>query len=346
MNQIVRNFSTTASTLSSNVVFSGIQPTGKLHIGNYFGAISRWLQLQNDRKNKCIFSIVDLHAITLPWERDEMKKSINRTTATILAAGIDPDKCILFQQSTAPHHCTLAWVLSCLITLPKLQGQAQFKDKSSITKTPSPGLLLYPVLQAADILLYKAHDVPVGADQLQQIHLCQHLVEKFNSKFGKTFPTPRAILSEIDGVARIKSLRNPLRKMSKSDPDEKSKINLLDSEDEISKKISKAITDCTSKLSFDPENRPGVSNLLSIHSAFTGSSIENILTEFNSLDTGKYKKVLAQVIIEKLKPLRCKAEELLTDPSYIESILMKGREKALAISEPNIQEIMSKVGFK
>lgn len=345
MNSICRSFSHSASK-SVTVVYSGIQPTGSLHIGNYFGALTRWIQLQNDESNKCIYSIADLHAITLPWRPNEMKESIYRSTATILASGIDANKCILFQQSNIPYHCNLGWILSCLMTLPKLQGLPQFKDKSASTKNPNPGLLMYPVLQAADILLYKSHKVPVGADQMQQIHLCQHLVEKFNSKFGKTFPTPQPLLSEINGASRIKSLRDAEKKMSKSDPDAKSKINLLDSDDEICKKIAKSITDSTSSLSFDPQNRPGVSNLLSIHSAFTGLSIENILEEHKSLDTGNYKKVLSTVVIEHLKPIRCKALQLLNDPLHLECILAKGREKALEIAEPNMNEIMQRVGFK
>lgn len=329
-----------------NVIYSGIQPTGTLHIGNYFGALVRWLKLQSDVENECIFSIADLHAITLPWEQSKMKESIQRTTATILACGIDPEKCILFQQSDIPHHCNLSWILSCLVTLPKLLGLPQYRDKSAETKSPNPGLLLYPVLQTADIILYKANQVPVGADQLQQIHLCQHLVQKFNSRFGETFPTPTALIDECNGTARIKSLRDPDKKMSKSDANAKSKINLLDSNDDIMMKITKAVTDSTSALSFDPEKRPGVSNLLSIHSAFTGLSIDDILTENAHLDTARYKKVLAQIVIERIEPIRNETIRIMEDKKYIESVLAKGREKALEIAENNMDQVMRKVGFR
>lgn len=343
---LLRLFSTRSSHSSAKVIYSAIQPTGALHIGNYFGALSRWVQLQSDGQNNCIYSIADLHAITSSWEPKTFLKSVHLTTATILASGIDPERCIFFRQSDIPHHCNLAWILSCLVSLPKLLGLAQYKDKSAGMKSPNPGLLMYPVLQTADIILYKANQVPIGADQMQQVHLCQHLVQKFNSRFGETFPTPTGLLNETVGSSRIKSLRDPSKKMSKSDGDSKSKINLLDSSDDIMLKITKAVTDSTSALSFDPEKRPGVSNLLSIHSAFTGLSVDEIISQNRDLDTGRYKKLLAQVVIESLEPIREETLRIMSDTHFIEHVLAKGRDRALVIAEENMMEVMRKIGLQ
>ncbi|KAF5269312.1 hypothetical protein FQR65_LT02613 [Abscondita terminalis] len=267
-------------------LFSGIQPTGDVHLGNYLGAIMQWVDLQNNNEDITL-SIVDLHALTMSQDPKELSKSILKMTATLLACGLDSDKSILFQQSQVAQHTELAWYLSCISTMARLAHLHQFKEKSATLKEVPLGLYVYPVLQTADILLYKATHVPVGDDQLQHLALSQELTRMFNRRFGVTFPSPHALVTD-NGSSKIKSLRDPLKKMSKSDSDPKSRICLTDNADDIMKKIKKSVTDCTSKITFDPENRPGVSNLIRIHSALTGKGVEDIEKDAEGLDTLKY----------------------------------------------------------
>ena len=328
------------------MIFSGIQPTGVIHLGNLFGAVWQWKELLEDPKNDCIFCVVDLHAITLPQKPDDLRHSSRRMIASLMASGIDYEKCLLFKQSDILEHTQLSWILSCVSTLPQLQRLPQFQDKvSQLTKKQSVpfGLLSYPVLQAADILLYKAEEVPVGEDQSQQIHLAQDLAEKFNQVFGDTFPIPRPKFDEH--ALRIKSLRDPSKKMSKSDKDPKSRIVLTDTPDAIREKCKKAVTDFTSQISFDPVNRPGVSNLLTIHSLVTTKSPEDICNEFSTLDTAQYKLVLADVLIEFLKPIQGNMNELLKDESYLNSVLVKGKERGEERAKKTLIEVKNKVGL-
>lgn len=266
-------------------VFSGIQPTGDLHIGNYLGAIRRWIDLQNSGLD-VTYCIVDLHSITLPQKPAVLRDNSLRICASLLACGIDPKKATLFLQSSVKEHSELCWILSCITTMARLTHLPQYKEKSAKMKEIPLGLYLYPVLQAADIMLYKATHVPVGEDQVQHLQLAQSLAKAFNNRFGNTFPMCQPMIAD-DASCRIKSLRDPTKKMSKSDPDPKSCVMITDTPEVIKEKVKKAITDFTSAVTFEPETRPGVTNLLTVHSMVSGKSIQEICDETQSIDTGK-----------------------------------------------------------
>ncbi|XP_033216803.1 tryptophan--tRNA ligase, mitochondrial [Belonocnema kinseyi] len=337
-----RNYSKEQKISYPKRIFSGIQPTGNVHLGNYLGAIQNWIDLQNSGED-VIWSIVDMHSITLPQDPKELKRSIFSMVATLLACGVDPKKSILFQQSTVPMHAELCWILGSITTIPRLGRLPQYKEKSATVKDVPLALFIYPVLQAADILIYKATHVPVGEDQVQHLELCQDLARKFNSTFGETFPVPTTIIS--NDAKRIKSLRDPNSKMSKSCPDSKSRLDLIDEPKVLLNKVKKSVTDFTSEVTYDPKNRPGVANLVKIHSLLTGKSPEKICEEAQGIDTGRYKLVLADVVIEKLNPIRERILQLLSEKQYLEQILKEGAEKATAIATPNLFEIREKIGF-
>ncbi|XP_055902444.1 tryptophan--tRNA ligase, mitochondrial [Eupeodes corollae] len=325
-------------------IFSGIQPTGSLHLGNYLGAVQKWAELQNSGED-VTYCIVDLHSITVPQDPEKLRNNIIQMTATMLACGIDPNKSTLFLQSTVKEHSELNWILGSLTTIARLRHLPQYKDKTQKMKEIPLGLFLYPVLQAADILLYKTTHVPVGEDQVQHIQLTQHLGSLFNNRFGTTFPDCHAIIDRKE-AARIRSLRDPSKKMSKSDPEVKSCIYLTDEPDVIVEKIKKAVTDFTSEVTYDPENRLGVSNLVAIHSLVSnGKTPEEICKDVQGIDTGKYKMVVAEAVIEHLKPIRTKINEYLKNPSELVYILDDGREKARTIAEETMAEVKQKVGL-
>ncbi|XP_011061099.1 PREDICTED: tryptophan--tRNA ligase, mitochondrial [Acromyrmex echinatior] len=322
-------------------IFSGIQPTGSVHLGNYFGAIWRWVELQNSSE-AVLCSIADLHSITLPQNPQKLRENTLLMTATLIACGIDYKRSILFQQSKVPMHTELCWILSSITTMARLAHLPQFKEKSESLKNVPLGLYIYPVLQAADILLYKATHVPVGQDQAQHIQLAQDLVQIFNRQFGQTFPIPRTLIS--DGPSqRIKSLRDPTKKMSKSHTDSKSRLNLLDEPDELLEKVKKAVTDFTSEVTYDPEKRPGVANLINIHSLFTGQTTEEICEEAVGLNTGQYKLKLADIMIEKLSPIRKDILRLTREPAYLDEILKEGTERATELATNCWTEVTQKV---
>lgn len=264
--------------------------------------------------------------------------------ATLLACGIDYKKSILFLQSAVGQHSELSWILGCLTTLPRLSHLPQYKEKSKKLKDIPLGLFVYPVLQAADILLYKSTHIPVGEDQIQQIQLAQHLAQSFNFKFGETFPSPHAVVSN-DPSSRVKSLRDPSKKMSKSDVDVKSTIMLTDTPDQILEKVKKALTDFTSEVTYDPIERPGVANLITIHSLVSGLSTDEICENMRGTDTGKYKLIVADAVIEHLNPIRLKLEDLKKNPDYLWSTLEKGSRAASEIAEVTLQEVKNKVGL-
>ncbi|XP_025423866.1 tryptophan--tRNA ligase, mitochondrial isoform X2 [Sipha flava] len=266
-------------------VFSGIQPTGTLHLGNYFGAVSKWVKLQNEDR-EVFYSIVDLHSITLPYDAKKLEKNVLLMTASLIACGINPERSTLFLQSQVPEHTQLSWVLGCLTTMPRLGQLPQFKEKSATLKDVPLGLYLYPILQAADILLYKATKVPVGEDQIQNLQLAHSLARTFNRQYGETFPISEVLVQQ-DCSSRIRNLRDPTKKMSKSHPDKRGKIDITDTPDDIVEKVKKAVTDCTSQITYDPDNRPGVSTLLTMHSLISGLSPEEICEENKLLDTGR-----------------------------------------------------------
>ncbi|KAG8035287.1 hypothetical protein G9C98_004535 [Cotesia typhae] len=323
-------------------IFSGIQPTGSIHLGNYLGAIKEWVKLQGEAECP-LWSIVDLHAITLPHDHEELRKNIYQMAATLLACGIDPQKSIIFQQSTVSRHTELAWTLGCMLTMKKLALLPQFKEKSETLKNIPVGLYIYPVLQSADILLYKATDVPVGKDQLQHLHLAQHLVHFFNGKYGDTFPVPNPLINESSGS--VKSLKDPSKKMSKSDNEKKSLIRLIDEPEIIRKTIKKAVTDFTSEITYEPSSRPGVSNLVLIHSQMLDKSPEVICKEAQGLNTVQYKSLVTDVIIEKLTPIRQEYIRLMSAPDYVNSVLKNGSLRALPLADKCWLEVREKVGF-
>ncbi|KAL6255120.1 hypothetical protein P5V15_013450 [Pogonomyrmex californicus] len=322
-------------------IFSGIQPTGSIHLGNYFGAIRRWVELQNSGETM-ICSIADLHSITLPQNPQKLKENTMLMTATLIACGIDLKRTILFQQSKVSMHAELCWILSCITTMARLAHLPQFKEKSEFLKNVPLGLYIYPVLQAADVLLYKATHVPVGQDQAQHIQLAQDLAQIFNRQFGQTFPIPHTLIS--DGPSqRIKSLRDPMKKMSKSHTDSKSRINILDEPDVLLEKMKKALTDFTSEVTYESEKRPGVTNLIDIHSLLTGKTPEEICKEATGLNTGQYKLVLADIMIEKLSPIREDILRLIKEPIYLDEVLKEGAERATELATKCWTEVTKKV---
>ncbi|XP_059622827.1 tryptophan--tRNA ligase, mitochondrial [Phlebotomus argentipes] len=324
-------------------IFSGIQPTGGLHIGNYLGAISQWVNLQNAGED-VTYCIVDLHSITLPQDPAGLRENILGVTASLLACGIDPKKSTLFLQSDVKQHAELGWILGCHTTMARLGHLPQFKEKSAKVKEIPLGLFVYPVLQAADILLYKATHVPVGEDQVQHLQLAQHLAKTFNTKFGATFPHCHALVAD-DLSNRIKSLREPTRKMSKSDADPKATILLTDSPDAVVEKVKKAVTDFTSAVTFDPENRPGVSNLITIHSLMSQWSPEEICEMNTDVDTGKYKARVAEAVVEHLTPIRLRIEDFRRHPDYLCQVLDEGAQVATELAEATIQTVKERLGL-
>jgi len=322
-------------------IFSGIRPTGGLHIGNYLGAIKQWISLQES--NECVFCIVDLHAITTPYDPKELQKNILDTTAVYLAAGINPEKSIIFVQSEVKDHTELAWLLGTITPMGELGRMTQFKDKSKQHKDyVNAGLFTYPVLMAADILLYKGQAVPVGKDQEQHVELTRTIAKKFNQKFGKIFPEPETILPKVG--AKIMSLTDPKKKMSKSD-EPKSYISLFDSPEDIQKKIMSAETDSGKDITYNITKKPGISNLLTIYSLLTGKTTQELEREFKGKGYGDFKKSLAKILIDYLEPFRRKQKELQTRDVYVKDILSKGASRARVIAQSTMQEVRSKMGL-
>ena len=322
-------------------IFSGIRPTGGLHIGNYLGAIKQWIALQEN--NECVFCIVDSHAITTPYDPKELQKNILEATAIYLAAGINPEKSVIFVQSEVKEHAELAWLLGTITPMGELSRMTQFKEKSKKHKDYiNAGLFNYPVLMAADILLYKSQGVPVGKDQEQHVELARTIAKKFNQKFGKIFPEPEAIMPKVG--AKIMSLTDPKKKMSKSD-DPKSCISLFDSPEDIQKKIMSAETDSGKDVIYNVTKKPGISNLLTIYSLITDKPVHDIEKEFKGKGYGDFKKSLAKILIDYLEPFRRKQKELLTRDVYVKEILSKGASRAKIIAQSTMQEVREKMGL-
>lgn len=324
-------------------IFSGIQPTGELHLGNYLGAVRRWVELQ-EGGDDVLFCVVDLHSITLPQDPATLHAQTLAMTASLLACGIDPGRAIVFQQSRVPEHTQLAWVLGCLSTMARLGHLPQYKEKSAMQKEIPLGLYVYPVLQAADILLYHATHVPVGEDQLQHIQLASDLARIFNKRFGQTFVPPRSLVLGQD-AARLRSLRQPTKKMSKSEPDPRGRVALSDAPDVVREKFKKAVTDFTSEVYHDPEARPGVSNLMVIDSAMTGRSLEEITAASKGLTTAQYKLVVADSVVEHLTPIREHMNHLLQEPGHLDQLLEQGAEKARERAAKTWDTVKRKVGL-
>ena len=331
---------------NKKLVFSGVQPTGNLHIGNYLGAIKNFVSLQKEME--CIYCVVDLHAITIFQNPEDLKKNILETTAGFLASGLDADKSIIFNQSSVSGHAELAWILNCVSRIGWLNRMTQFKDKAGSDKEKaSVGLYIYPNLMAADILLYKATHVPVGADQKQHLELSRDIAQKFNNDFkcDNFFPIPEPLIQK--NISRIMSLRDGEKKMSKSEESDYSRINLKDSADEIVKKIKKAKTDSAPipESEQDLKKRPEALNLLNIYSDITNTTLNDALNEMSGKDFSFVKKKLSDALEETICPLGKKINELTAEKDYLKKILIKGREKAQNKSEENLKKIRDIVGL-
>ena len=328
-------------------IFSGVQPTGNLHLGNYIGAIKNFVDLQ-DENNECIFCVVDLHAVTVKQDPKILKKNIRETAATFIACGINPKKSIIFNQSSVSSHSEVSWLLSCVARMGWLNRMTQFKEKAGKDKEKaSVGLYIYPILMAADILLYDATHVPVGEDQKQHLELARDISKKFNTDFDAPnfFKIPEPLIQK--NFARIMSLKDGKKKMSKSDPSELSRINLTDTDLEIINKIKKAKTD-TNPFPKDINNlkaRPEIENLIGIYSTLSGKKIEHLFSEFKDKNFSFFKDKLSDVIVKKISPISKEIKKLNQDPTYIDQVLQEGSEKAYELSSKKIKDIKEKFGF-
>ena len=321
-------------------IFSGIQPTGSIHIGAYLAAVKQWVELQ--QKGECIFFVADLHALTIPRNPKTFTKEVMETAVELLAAGIDPEKSLLFIQSQVKEHTELAWLLNTITPLGELERMTQFKDKSrQFKQNINAGLLNYPILQAADILLYQTDSVPVGKDQAQHLELTKTIARKFNQKYGNTFKIPEALVLEFG--AKIMALNDPKKKMSKSRPE--TCLFIFDEPDVIKNKIMSAVTDLGKAIKYDPEKKPGISNLLTIFSLSSGQTVKEIEKKFKSKGYADFKKQLADLLILKLEPFRRKKKELLQREVYIREILERGRRRAEVLAQATMQSVRKNLGL-
>jgi tryptophanyl-tRNA synthetase len=322
------------------VVLTCAQPTGRLHLGNYLGAVLNWGRMQDD--HDCYFGIVDQHAITVPYVPAQLRENTYSCLAQYVACGLDPAKSRLFAQSHVIGHTELAWILGCICPLGQLERMTQFKDKSRKQESVDAGLLFYPVLMAADILLYNAALVPVGDDQKQHLELARDLAEKFNHRYSDTFKVPEPFISKVG--SRIMSLQDPTAKMSKSDPNHASTVFITDRPEEVRKKIMSAVTDSSAEVRAGAD-KPGVTNLLSIMSACTGRSVATLEAEFAGKGYGDFKKAVADAVVAMLDPVRLRYDELIKDRGELDRILKSGAEQAQATAFRTLSKVNRKVGF-
>ncbi len=326
--------------MSKKIILSGIQPSGELCIGNYLGALKNWKLLQNDYNS--IFLIVDMHALTVSQIPAELRQRCLKFAALYIACGIEPEKSIIAIQSHVHQHAELMWVLNSITYMGELNRMTQFKDKSKNMKNINSALFSYPVLMAADILLYNADLVPVGADQKQHLELARDLAGRFNTKYSETFKIPEPFIPEQG--ARIMSLQEPSKKMSKSDENINNIISLLDSESQIIKKINRSVTDSDNKI-LCKDDKVGISNLLNIYASVTGKSIKELEQEYEGKSYSDFKSDLSENIIELLKPIQSKYNEIINDKKWLEDLLVSGSEKASFIARKTISKVYRKVGF-
>ncbi len=325
-------------------VFSGVQPSGNLTLGNYLGAIKNWVALQNDYN--CIYAMMDLHTITVRQTPADVRRRTLEVLALYIACGIDPEKSTLFIQSHNPAHAELAWVLNCYTYMGELQRMTQFKDKSARhAENINAGLFTYPVLMAADILLYQADYVPVGKDQMQHIEICRDIAERFNAIYGDVFTVPEGMLPKVG--ANIMSLQEPTKKMSKSDENVKAYISLMDDMNVIAKKIKSAVTDSEGVIEYreGDETKAGINNLLSIMSAVTDRRIEDIVKDYAGKGYGVFKSDVAEAVVECVRPIREEYDKIIADKAYLTDICGTGAENARRISERTLKKVYKKVGF-
>ncbi|MEA4965686.1 MAG: tryptophan--tRNA ligase [Oscillospiraceae bacterium] len=321
-------------------IFSGIQPSGNLTLGSYMGAIKNWVALQDEYD--CLYCIVDMHAITVRQVPADLRRRSLEQLAQYLACGLDPQKNIMFLQSHVPQHAELSWVLGCYTQFGELGRMTQFKDKSAKhADNITAGLFTYPVLMAADILLYQADAVPVGEDQKQHVELCRDIAARFNNVYGDTFTLPEPFIPKMG--ARIMSLGDPAGKMSKSDPD--GCVYLLDQPEDIQRKFKRAVTDCETAVRYDPAAKPGVSNLLTVYCTATGKTVEEAEAEFAGQGYGVFKPAVGEAVVELLRPIREETGRLLKDKTYLESVYRDGAERAGRLADRTLRKVHKKIGF-
>lgn len=326
---------------SKPILYSGIQPSGTITLGNYIGAIRNFVKLEKDYD--CLFSMADLHALTVRQDPAALRRRTAELTAMYIAAGLDPEKNIIYCQSHVPEHAELAWILNCFTYMGELSRMTQFKDKSAKHQDNiNAGLFTYPVLMAADILLYQTKVVPVGVDQKQHLEITRDIASRFNGLYGDVFVMPEPYIPKA--TAKIMSLTEPTKKMSKSDPDE-SMISLADAPDAIRRKLKRAVTDSDGAIRYDPENKPGVSNLLSIYAAMAGVTPEQAAEELSGQGYGVLKEKVAEAVIEVLSPIQDEYRRLIADKAYIHDVLQKNAERAQALARRTLRKVYKKVGL-
>ncbi len=323
-------------------VFSGIQPSGNLHIGNYLGALKNWVAEQHKYEN--VFCIVDLHALTTPQDPAVLYQKTREVTLLYLAAGLSREHCAIFAQSHIAAHSELTWLLNCVTPIGWLERMTQYKDKAAKQESVGTGLVDYPVLMAADIILYDTHYVPVGEDQRQHVELTRDIAQRFNHLYGETFVLPEVLIPKAG--ARIKGMDDPTAKMSKSGDKQGHALHLLDPPDVLRKSIMRATTDSLNKIAFDKENQPGVYNLLNIYQAITGHSEEEIIAEFDGKGYGNLKKGVTEAVIATLEPIQKRYYEMAEDPAYIEQALKEGADRVRPIAEHRLQVAQKNMGLR
>ena len=325
-------------------IFSGVQPSGKLTLGNYLGAIRNFPLLQEDYN--CIYCVVDMHAITVRQDPAALRRATLEVLAQYIACGLDPEKSILFIQSHVPAHAELAWVLNCFTMFGEASRMTQFKDKSAKhSDNVNVGLFTYPVLMAADILLYQTNLVPVGVDQSQHIEICRDIANRFNGVVPGTFTIPEGRYPKAGEGAKIMSLSDPEKKMSKSDENPNGYILLMDKPEDIMRKFKRAVTDSDSRIIMDPVNKPGVSNLIQIYSVATGKPVAEVEAEFEGKGYGEFKPAVGEAVVELLRPIREKTEDLLRNKDYLEQVYTDGAQKASYLARKTLSKVYRKVGF-
>jgi tryptophanyl-tRNA synthetase len=322
-------------------VFSGIKPSGELHLGNYLGAVRQWVAQQGE--HDALYCVVDLHAMTEAFDHAELTAATRQTATALLAAGLDPGRCIVFVQSHVGAHAELTWILNCVATFGELRRMTQFKEKGKGQESVSMGLFDYPVLMAADILLYDTDEVPVGDDQRQHLELTRDVAIRFNHRFGDTLVVPKATVPPVG--ARVMDLQDPTNKMSKSIDSPQGTVLMLDPPDVITKKIKSAVTDSGTDIRYDPAAKPGISNLLEIYAAATASDVTKAAAEFDGQGYGTFKASVADAVVELLSPVHERYQELAADPSEVARQLETGAEKARAIAEPVLERTRQAVGL-
>lgn len=324
------------------VIFSGMQPSGVITLGNYLGALKNWTNLQDEYN--CLYCIVDMHAITVRQDPATLRKNAINLLMQYIAAGLDPEKNVIYYQSHVSAHAELAWILNCYTYMGELSRMTQFKEKSSKHgENINAGLFTYPALMAADILLFQTDLVPVGADQKQHLELARDIAMRFNGLYGETFKVPEPYIGKVG--ARVMSLQEPTSKMSKSDEDTNASIYLMDDPDAIMRKFKRAVTDSDACVRFDQETKPGISNLMSIYGAITGQTMEQIQSEFEGKGYGDFKMRVGEAVVEELRPLQARFKELSSDKTYIDSIIKKNAETANYLATKTLRKVQKKVGF-